>query len=169
MANLFHQLGVDWKLLLSQAVNFMILLFVLTRFVYRPLLKIMKERREVIEKGLKGAEEARARLQEIESERTTRLAVADRKAVEIIAGAEKDAGARASEIVELAEGRAAEIIEEGARITEQRREEAFEKFRGQAGILIREAIAKAVSENPRAVDEKLVGQAVAVLQEKKSL
>src|SRR3989344_8153511 len=125
MADLFHQLGVDWKLLLSQAVNFAILLFVLTRFVYRPLLKIMKERRDVIEKGLKGAEEARVRLQEIESERASKLATADRQAVEVIAGAQKDAGARASEIVELAKGRASEIIEEGARITEQRREEAF--------------------------------------------
>lgn len=169
MADLFHQLGVDWKLLISQAVNFAILLFVLTRFVYRPLLKIMKERRDVIERGLRGAEEAATRLREIESERTSRLAAADRQAVEVIVGAQKDAGARASEIVGLAEDRAAEIVEEGGRITEQRREEAFEKFRAQAGVLIREAIAKAVSENPRAVDEKLVGQAVAVLQEKKSL
>ena len=49
---LLSQLGIDWKLFLSQAVNFFILLLVLTFFVYKPLIKIVKERNKRIKEGL---------------------------------------------------------------------------------------------------------------------
>lgn len=169
MADLFHQLGVDWRLLVSQTVNFAIVLVVLTRFMYRPLLKMMSERRVRIKKGLEGAEEADRRLRAIEAERKVMLLEADEKAAEMIKGAEKDASVRVDEMIIAAEGRAADIMKEGERITEQRRDEEFTKFRERAGMLVREAIARAVSENPHAVDEKLVGQAVAVLKEKKTI
>jgi len=61
MSALFTQLGINWKLLLAQGINFGLLLVVLAKFVYRPLLKLMKEQREKIEFGLKGAEEAAKR------------------------------------------------------------------------------------------------------------
>ena len=45
MLELAEKLGLDWKLLLSQAVNFLVLLALLRQFAYKPLLKILKERR----------------------------------------------------------------------------------------------------------------------------
>ena len=50
---LLFQLGINWKLFLSQAVNFFILLGVLTFFVYKPLIKVIKERNQKISEGLK--------------------------------------------------------------------------------------------------------------------
>ncbi len=58
MNDLFEQLGINWKLFLSQTVNFFILLFVLKVFVYKPLLAIIKERSKKIKEGLEKAEEA---------------------------------------------------------------------------------------------------------------
>ena len=61
MAELLSQLGIDGKLLLSQGVNFGIVLAVLTYFIYKPLVKILNERKTKIEFGLKGAAEAEIR------------------------------------------------------------------------------------------------------------
>ena len=45
------QFGLDWKLFLSQLVNFILILIILTIFVYKPVLKIIKERNKKIKEG----------------------------------------------------------------------------------------------------------------------
>ncbi len=62
MQDLVTQLGLDWRLLLSQAANFLILLIVLRLFAYKPLIPMLKERRAKIEDGLAKAKEADHRL-----------------------------------------------------------------------------------------------------------
>lgn len=49
-------LGLDIKLFLAQLVNFGLVVFVMWRWVYRPLLKAMDERTAKIDRGLKDAE-----------------------------------------------------------------------------------------------------------------
>lgn len=46
MSELFHTLGIDWRLLGAQVLNFAILAVLLTRFLYRPMVKLLDERRE---------------------------------------------------------------------------------------------------------------------------
>ncbi len=65
-ASITTQLGIDWKLLLSQAVNFLLLLVILRIFVYKPILDILKKRREKIEEGIAKAKEADIRLKEVD-------------------------------------------------------------------------------------------------------
>lgn len=61
------QLGIDWRLLLSQAANFALLLIVLSIFVYKPLLKLMHDRQNKINEGLVKAKAADERLHEIDA------------------------------------------------------------------------------------------------------
>jgi len=65
-SGLLFQLGINWKLFLSQAVNFFILLVILRFFVYKPLLSVIKERNKKIKDGLDKAKEADERLQEVD-------------------------------------------------------------------------------------------------------
>ena len=51
MQQLLSQLGINWELLVSQAVNFALLLIVLRLFVYKPLLKLLHDRRARIQDG----------------------------------------------------------------------------------------------------------------------
>lgn len=87
------RLGVDWRLLVAQLVNFGVVLFVMWKWVYRPLLKVMDERAKKIEQGLKDAAAASA----------------DRQG----AGAEKD------QIVTAARLQSKEIIEEAERLAKE--------------------------------------------------
>lgn len=58
MNEIFSVFGVNWKLLLIQIVNFGILTAVLFRFLYRPVMKIIDERKQVLDEGLRNAESA---------------------------------------------------------------------------------------------------------------
>jgi len=55
---ILNQFGVQPVLLFAQVVNFLILLFILKRFLYKPILQALEKRKELIVKTLKNAEES---------------------------------------------------------------------------------------------------------------
>ena len=160
MGELFYQLGVNWRLLFSQGVNFLILLAVLTFVVYKPLLKLMEERKRRIESGLRGAEEAESKLSEIEKLKSVAIAEAEAEALQIISSSEKTAGLRSREILQEAGKRAEEALKEAVEVAEKKKAEELENLKKESAGLIREAIARTVELDPRVVDEKLIGKAL---------
>ena len=80
MNQLFSAFGLDVKLLLIQALNFAILLAVLWRFLYTPVLKMIDERRAKVAEGVQKAEAA-----------VRRLVEADEEGKGLVASASKDA------------------------------------------------------------------------------
>ncbi len=57
--------GVNPILLLAQIVNFLIVFFVLKKFLYKPILELLKKRQFTIKEGLKQAEDARIKLEKV--------------------------------------------------------------------------------------------------------
>ena len=68
MAQFFAAFGIDWRLLLVQAVNFGLLLLALWYFLYGPVLKMIDDRRAKIAESVKVAEAAARRLEEAKAE-----------------------------------------------------------------------------------------------------
>ena len=167
MSELIKQFGIDWKLLIAQGANFFILLVVLTAFVYRPLIRLMKDRRKKIELGLKGAEEAEKRLGEIEEIKTQKIVEADKKAFGIIVSAEKKAGLRVEEILTEADKKAAAILSETEKIGQRKKQEELERLAKEASSLIKQAIIKTVELDPKAIDEALIAKAAATIKQKR--
>ena len=99
-AGLFDSLGIDWALLAFQTVAFLILLFVLHKFVYPPMMEMLVKR----EKDLKAADAAAKSAKEN----------AD-KAEEMTAEIMRKARAQASDIVASAREEATEVVEEAAK------------------------------------------------------
>ena len=67
MEQLFEAFGIDWKLLLAQAVNFGVLFVALTYFLYKPVLKTLDERKQKVAKGVTDAEAAEKMLAEADT------------------------------------------------------------------------------------------------------
>ncbi len=67
MNQLLTNFGVDWKLLLAQMVNFAILLYVLKRFAYSPVIDMLHKRQEIVRKGMEDASQAEKSLVEAKS------------------------------------------------------------------------------------------------------
>ena len=92
--NFIGTLGLNWKLFLAQLLNFGVVLFVLWRWVFRPLSGALEQRRLKIEGSVKKAEEIEARLNLLAVERKETMQKARQEADGII----KDALTAASNI-----------------------------------------------------------------------
>ncbi len=100
MAELAEKLGIDWRLLLAQIVNFAILAVVLTKLVYRPLVRTLERRSKTIAKSLDDAQKVEQMLAESRHERDQLLAAAQRKANAIVSEARTTADAIHTETIE---------------------------------------------------------------------
>src|SRR3989344_6041473 len=160
MSELFSQLGIDWKLLLAKGVNFVILLFVLTKFVYKPLMKMVEARRQKIELGVKGGEKAEQIIKQAEQEKVGIIQEADVQAVAIISEAEKNAQKKAQDIGLQADKKAQQTLREVMLLAERKEKEEMEKVSAEAKKLVKEAIINTVQLKPEQVDEKLIEEAI---------
>lgn len=160
MAELFEALGVNIKALLIQGANFVILLVVLTFAVYRPLLKIVKERRAKIELGVRGGEMAATKIAEAEQIKSATIRDAESQAVVMINQAEAQGQKRSQEIVHGGEKKAEYIIEEALATAAKKKQEEMEKVALEAQALVKQALIKTVELGPEQVDEKLIHKAL---------
>lgn len=167
MSDLFHQLGINGKLLLAQGINFLVLLVVLTVFVYRPLLRIVKERQKKIAFGLQGAEEAKKRVAEAEEQKEEIISEANTAALRIVGDAEKDGQRRAQDIVHRGEEKGESIVKDAMLVAEQKKQEEMQRVLEGAKALVRKVVEKTVELDPSLIDEKLIGEAVSSLKGKR--
>ena len=68
MSELIHNLGIDWKLLLANAVTFLIVLWVLRKFAFGPIMRALEQRQGTIAKGLADAKQQTEALAAFEEE-----------------------------------------------------------------------------------------------------
>ncbi len=167
MNALLDQLGINWQLLLSQAVNFFILLIVLYFAVYKPLLKIIKERREKIEVGLQKAEEADVRLREIDNVGKEKIKQAEQESIKIISKTEEKARVLADDLQKKAEEKQKEVLAQIEKNKKLQEEEAKQQVLKGAGELVKKAIAKTVELGPDKIDEALINKAILKLKHEK--
>jgi F-type H+-transporting ATPase subunit b len=88
---LIKNFGLDPTLLAAQIVNFLIILFVLKKFLYKPVLDTLKKRQTTIKEGLKQAEEARIKLEKVVAEERDVLRGAQLQSRKIIEDARTEA------------------------------------------------------------------------------
>jgi F-type H+-transporting ATPase subunit b len=160
MNALFFQLGIDWKLFLSQVVNFFILLTVLWLFVYKPLIKIIKERNRKIKEGLDKAEEADVRLKDIDNIGKEKIKEAEQQSINIIKDTEQKAKVLDQQLQKKNEEKQALLQKEAQDQLKKQLEDNKKVVLAQAAELVKKAIIKTVELSPDAIDEKLIKKAV---------
>ncbi len=157
---LLSQLGINWKLFLSQAVNFFILLTVLTIFVYKPLIKIIKERNKKIKEGLDKAEEVGIRLKEIDNIGKEKIKEAEQQSINIIKDTEDKAKTLERELQTKNEQKQLQMQKETEAQLKKQLEDNKKVVLAQAGELIKKTIIKTVELKPDAIDEALIKKAI---------
>src|SRR3989338_1664257 len=110
MAQVLSVFGIDWRLLLINAVNFFLVLVALWYFLYAPMMKMLDARREKVAQGVRDAQDAAHALTEIERSRTEVLTAAG-KGSDALGDAARAAGAgKERELVQKGEAAAAVIL-----------------------------------------------------------
>lgn len=113
MNEIIHALGIQWSSLLAQAINFSILVFILAKFVYKPVLAVIDKRRAEIAESMEKAKEIDRQKEIIDQQRAAILRKADDEAGELLARAKVDAEALHAEIERTAKVQAAQIVTKG--------------------------------------------------------
>lgn len=144
MGAFFDAFQVDVLKLAFQVLNFLILLYLLNRFLFKPVLARLDERSSKIAKGLEDAEVAARDRELARAEREAAVAEARREAADMLARANKMAEDTRNEIVR-------EAREEAERVTARAREEitaerdrALADIRAQVAELALEAAGRLV-------------------------
>lgn len=105
--DLFGALGIDWRLLILQIVAFVILVWLLGKFVYPWLMKSVDDRQKNIEEAAEAAKQAQQNAADSAAETADLLATARKEAAEIVATAKLEA----TEMLTTSEARAKSTAE----------------------------------------------------------
>ena len=138
------QVNLFWVII--NALNFLVFFVLIWTFAFKPVTKMLAERKDKIEQGLKDAEQARRDRESAESERVATLAEARRESNEILARAQRvsqetrdaDIAATRAELERMRERAAAEI--------EAEKQRALQELRAEVADLALEAASRVVGE-----------------------
>ncbi|HVZ76112.1 MAG TPA: F0F1 ATP synthase subunit B [Candidatus Paceibacterota bacterium] len=146
MSAIFTTFGVDWHLLLVSAVNFGILILGLWYFLYKPLGRMLEERRSKVAQGVKDAQKAEEELHTIEAARASKLADAGREADQVIAAARAAGTSKERELISGGEAAAARILEEGERQAKELKSQAITESKEEVAKMIVLGVEKMLKE-----------------------
>jgi len=136
MGAIFTTFGIDWHLLLINAVNFGLLLAGLTYFLYKPLGNMLEARRKAVAQGVADAEAATKKLGEIEHSKGEILAEAGKEADGIIAASRDTAASKAKEIMSQAEAAAARAVAQAQAQSSEMKARAIEESKQEVARMI---------------------------------
>ncbi|HEU5192419.1 MAG TPA: F0F1 ATP synthase subunit B [Methylomirabilota bacterium] len=123
------------KSLLIQAVNFVVLLFILWKLLYKPLVAKMNERTEAIKKSLEEAQAARAEAERQRQQHAAQIQASLAEAQQIRATALKEAADEQRRLVEAARAEAAKLVESAKAEMDQDIRRARQQLRQEVGDL----------------------------------
>ncbi len=161
MSELIRNLGIEWKVLLAQIVNFAILLFILKKFAYGPVVRILSERRKKIEEAIKRSRSVDEKMAEIETLKERVLDEARVKSEEIIGKAEQAARKVQEDMLALTHGKSEKLMKDAKKKIEAEREKIFQEVKKEIAEVVALAVEKSVGDLvDRETQEKLVAEAL---------
>lgn len=144
------------KSLIVQAINFLILLFILQRLFYKPFLAKMGERTAAIQKSLDEAQAARAEATRQQEENETRLRAAHAEAAAIRAQAMKEASEEQKRLVEAARAESQRLVESAKAQMDADVRRAREELRREVADLATAVAEKLVRRSLRDEDHRRI-------------
>lgn len=151
---IISKLGIDLKLLLAQIVNFFILFFILSKLIYKPLLAVIKKRKEMIAVSVENSKKIEERLSSLEEEKAKILAEANNQAVSIMYEAKQSAFAEQTALIEKTKSEMEEAMKKHKIQLALEKEKIVSDVKREMGDLIILLTQKLISKNYSPEDQK---------------
>jgi F-type H+-transporting ATPase subunit b len=154
-----QQFGVDWPHFIAQCLSFGIVVFLLHRFAYQPILQVLEERRQRIKDGLDNAERIKAELAKTAAARQEALNEANQQANRLIEEARVAAAKVLEQETQKAIATANQIVAKAREASETELARMKTELRREIGRLVVETTAKVtgkvltVEDHQRLADE----------------
>ncbi len=133
-------LQLDWQQIISQAFSFLLLLWILKRFAWKPLLAILDQRRTHIEEGLRQVAQSKADMERLQAEYSQRLSKIDDEARAKLQQAILEGKRIAVEMQEQARAQASAILTKSKETVELELAKAKVTLRDQVAEMTVEAV-----------------------------
>jgi F-type H+-transporting ATPase subunit b len=134
--------GWNVKLFLSQVISFVIVAVLLRRFAYQPILKVLHERRDRIEEGLRNADKIKEQLADAEKRHAEILAKANAEAQRMIEEARESSAHLADRKQQEAIAAAEQVMAKAQEASTLEHERTMAELKRQLGRLVVETTAK---------------------------
>ncbi len=154
-------LGINGQSLLFQIVNFLLLLVILRLFVYKPLLKMIEERRQMMAETVRNAEETKKVFEMAQHEKSEILSSAQQQAENIMMNSEKQAHQIINSAQETAKLQSERIIHEAQQSIKAEAKDAQDAIQKNIASFISKASGIVIQEKlDKKADQELIEDAI---------
>lgn len=147
----FH---IDWKIIIAQSINFIIVLFVLYYLIVKPLKKLMKERSESIAGGVHDAKANALLLANTKKEYDAIVASARTEANVIFQEGKREAEVKKAEMMENAKKEVDNMIASGKKVLLSEKAKIIEEAKQEIVSLVVLSTEKLLESHPDAKSEE---------------
>lgn len=157
-------LGIDLGAFIFYTLNFLLLLFLLQQFLFRPVLSALTNRETRIRESIENAEQVKQQVARAQQDYEARLNEARQEAARILAQANERAKVVEQEVIANARQEAERIQVEARAQIQQEREQLLRGLQSQLGNLVIQTASTVVGQelNSRG-HERLIQEAIADL------
>ena len=156
-------LGINWGLLIAQIFNVIILVWLLSRFLYQPVLRMLNERTERIQNSLREADQVKTQVARAQQDYEAQVARGRQEAAAILAQAQERAKLQEAEIVAQARIEADNIRAEARQQSLQERDQLLREVKGQMAALITATAEKVIGAELRSNHDRLIDESLTQL------
>jgi F-type H+-transporting ATPase subunit b len=146
-SEIFEKLGLNGALLISQIVNFVLLIILLKRFAYEPILKTLDDRAKKIEKSLEQAKKIEEELRDTEATKVAEIRKAKEQAQEIVKSAYETAEANAQKVLDETKRKTQEIVKKAKEEIQDEKEKSVKEAEREIGDLAIQIAEKIIKRN----------------------
>ena len=155
-------LGLNLPQLIAQVANFFLLLVILRLVAYKPILKMLDDRKQKIAEGLNAAEIARAEAAQAQANIASQLQEGQRQAQEVVAGAQQIATRIQAEAREQANRDREDSLERARAEIQLERDRAVADLRREFADLTVSAAEKVIGQSlDRTAHQRIIDEALA--------
>lgn len=135
-ANFISTLGINGKLFVAQLVNFSVIAFVLWKWAWKPLAKLLDERSEKIAKSLEDAKRIEEELKKTHERREQILLEAKKEAKSIMETATKNVDALRAEMTAKARSETEKIVADAKLAIAHEKEQMLTEVKAHVADLV---------------------------------
>jgi len=146
MDSLLGTFHINFQGVVFQLINFSVVFTVLYFFAIKPLTKMLDERTETIDKGLKDADRHAKLVKEAEEVYKTELEKARKEAFEIVQSPKKDAEQKRDTLLSETKAQVEAMLKDGKATLEREKETIIKDAQNQMAHVVIDAAEKAIED-----------------------
>lgn len=164
-SEIFSKLGINGALLISQIVNFVLLIILLKKYAYGPVLKMLNDRAEKIERSLKEAKKIEEELKNTEETKVAEIRKAKEEAAEIVKKSYDVAQANAEKTIDETRKKTQEIVAKAKEEIQDEKEKSVKEAEKEIADLAIQIAEKIIRKNlDGAVEKKLAEETLSKIK-----